>query len=307
MTKDPFHKIEGADVSMETVEGRTVRVARWKARGDAHDKVPLLFFNGVGANIELVAPFAKHLDSRDFIMFDMPGVGGSPDPVIPYNAFTMTKLAKELIVKFGYDVVDVMGVSWGGAMAQHFAMQYPKRTRRVVLAATSPGMIMVPGKLSAISKMANPRRYIDPDFMAKNFATLYGGSSKGASGHMTRIKPPSPIGYLYQLVALAGWTSVPFAPFLFKAKTLILMGDDDNVVPVANGKILNTIIPNSELKIIKGGGHLFMVSQADETLKLINAFLDEADIEDAKSVEADAKAVKPARAAKVVPIKKAAG
>lgn len=302
MTSETFPPIEGADVSMETIEGRTVRVARWKARKTGDDKTPILFFNGIGANIELVAPFAKLLDTRDFIMFDMPGTGGSPDPVIPYNPFTMTKLAKELITQFGYEEVDVMGVSWGGAMAQHFAMQYPKHTRRVVLAATSPGMIMIPGKLSALSKMANPRRYIDPEFMAKNFATLYGGSTNGASGHMSRIKPPSPIGYLYQLLAFAGWTSVPFAPFLFKAKTLIMMGEKDNVVPTANGKILNAIIPNSELKIIKGGGHLFLVSQAKETLKLINEFLDAPD--DASETAADKRSDK---SAKVVPIKKAAG
>ena len=297
MTADPFHTIEGAEVTMETIEGRTVRVARWKANKGNGDNVPLLFFNGIGANIELVAPFAKHLNTRDFIMFDMPGIGGSPDPVVPYNTFTMTKLAKQLIVEFGYDVVDVMGVSWGGAMAQHFAMQYPKRTRRLVLAATSPGMLMVPGKLSAITKMANPRRYIDPDFMAKNFRTLYGGELKGAAGHMSRIKPPTGLGYIYQLLAVAGWTSVPFAPFLLKAKTLIMMGEDDNIVPVANGKILNAIIPNSELKIMEGGGHLFMVSQAEKTLKLVNAFLDEADEEEAAKPKAS-------KTAKVVPIKK---
>lgn len=297
MTSDPFHTIDGADVSMETIDGRTVRVARWKAKAGSPAHPPLLFFNGIGANIELVAPFAKHLNTRDFVMFDMPGVGGSPDPVVPYNTFIMAKLAAALMTRLGYNKMDVMGVSWGGAMAQHFAMQYAKRTRRLVLAATSPGMLMVPGKLSALSKMANPRRYIDPDFMAKNFSTLYGGSTEGATGHMTRIKPPSPIGYFYQLLSVAGWTSAPFAPFLLKAKTLILMGDSDNIVPIANGKLLNTLIPNSELKIIHGGGHLFLVSQAEQTLKLINGFLDEVD---------QAPAAKPvAKSAKVVPLKKA--
>lgn len=288
MTTDIFHRIEGAEISMETIDGRTIRVARWKARRPVKDHIPLLFFNGIGANIELVAPFAKHLDTRDFVMFDMPGTGGSPDPVVPYNSFTMTKLARGLLKKFDYHHVDVMGVSWGGAMAQHFAMQYPKCTRRLVLAATSPGMVMVPGKLSALTKMANPRRYIDPDFMAKNFSTLYGGSTKGAAGHMGRIKPPSPIGYFYQLLALAGWTSAPFAPFLLKAKTLILMGEKDNIVPVANGKLLRALIPDSELAVIKNGGHLFLVSQAEETLKLVNAFLDAPDTKPATTKAAKA-------------------
>ncbi len=299
MTIDPFHRVEGAEISMETIDGRTVRVARWRARGEAREHVPLLFFSGIGANIELVAPFARHLDSRDFIMFDMPGVGGSPDPVMPYNPFVMTRLARQLVRRFGYNHVDVMGLSWGGAIAQHFAMQYPKCTRRLILAATSPGMIMVPGELSAITKIANPRRYIDPDFMARNFATLYGGNTNGAAGHMSRIKLPSPVGYFYQLLALAGWTSAPFAPFLLKAKTLILMGDKDRIVPVANGKLLNAVIPNSELKIIKGGGHLFMVSRTEETLRLVNAFLEEAD------TQSEIKPSSTRRSAPVVPIKQA--
>ena len=139
---------------METVGGRILRVARWtapKRRGTAAQP-PLLFFNGIGANIELVAPFARRLGNRDFIIFDMPGVGGSPDPVVPYNPFTMSATAAKLMDQLGYagQTIDVMGVSWGGAMAQHFAMQYAQRVGRVILAATSAGWLMMPGKISAL-------------------------------------------------------------------------------------------------------------------------------------------------------------
>jgi pimeloyl-ACP methyl ester carboxylesterase len=194
--------------------------------------------------------------------------------VLPYNAITMARTAAQLMDDLGYNSMDVMGVSWGGAMAQHFAMQYPARVERLILAATTAGWMMVPGKISALSKMANPRRYIDPDYMARNFETLYGGATNGASGHVSRLKPPSGIGYLYQLLAFVGWTSAPLLPFLIKAETLIMMGADDNIVPLANGKFLASLIPGAELHVVEGGGHLFLVGQAEESLTVITEFLD---------------------------------
>ncbi|WP_379550755.1 alpha/beta fold hydrolase [Qipengyuania sp. DGS5-3] len=265
-----------AEISMEEVGGRTLRVARWRL-GEKSDHPPVLFFNGIGANIEAVAPLAEELDDRGFIMFDMPGVGESPDPTLPYNPFTISWTAAKLLDQLGVGEVDVMGISWGGGIAQHFAMQYPARSRRVVLIATSAGMLMVPGSPKALTKMANPRRYIDPDFMLKNFETLYGeglGQSAGKGGHMSRLKPPSPRGYMYQLICMLGWTSAPALPFLLKQPTLILMGDDDAIVPLANGKFLNTLIPNSELVVMEGGGHLFLLSHKDECLAEMRGFLD---------------------------------
>lgn len=264
-----------AAVSLEKLAGRTLRVARWRMdRPSAHP--PLLFFNGIGANIEAVAPLAEALTERPFIMFDMPGTGGSPDPVVPYNAFTMSLCANELLVRDGIEQVDVMGVSWGGAMAQHFALQHGGKVHRLVLAATTPGMLMVPGKLSALSKMADPRRYVDAAFMEKHFKTLYGGAVGGKSGHIGRITPPSKRGYVYQLLAMIGWTSLPALPFL-RHETLIMMGEEDAIVPVINGKLLRSLIPNSRLEVFEGGGHLFMLSHREQTLSSLRAFLDEAD------------------------------
>lgn len=267
--------MKSAEVSLETIGGRTLRVARWRLDKPS-EHPPILFFNGIGANIEAVAPLAEALDDRGFIMFDMPGIGGSPDPVVPYNTVTMAWTASQLLDRFGLDVVDVMGISWGGGMAQHFAIQHPGRTRRLVLIATSAGMLMMPGSPKALTKMANPRRYIDPDFMVQNFETLYGeglGKSPGKKGHMSRLTPPSPRGYMYQLLAMLGWTSAPALPFMRKS-TLILMGDDDAIVPLVNGKFLASLIPNSRLAVMEGGGHLFLLSHKDESIAEIRAHLD---------------------------------
>lgn len=263
------------DISLEEVGGRTLRVARWRLDKPS-EHPPILFFNGIGANIEAVAPLAEKLIERGFIMFDMPGTGESPDPTVPYNPFTMAWTASLILDRFGIEVADVMGVSWGGAMAQHFALQHPKRTRRLVLAATTPGMLMVPGDFSAISKMGNPRRYVDAKYMNEHFATLYGGLTKnpGAKAqHIGRLKPPSPRGYVYQLLAMLGWTSLPALPFMTK-ETLVMMGGDDAIVPVINGRILASMIPNARLEIFEGGGHLFLLTHADESVALLRKFLD---------------------------------
>ena len=259
--------------SMETVDGRTLRVAVWRA-GKATTKLPILFFNGIGANIEAMAPLAEHLADRDFLTFDMPGVGGSPDPVVPYNAILMARISALLLDRFEMPVVDVIGVSWGGAMAQQFALQNGARVNKLILIATSAGMLMVPGNPAALTKMADPRRYIDPDFMAKHFKTLYGGAVGGKEGHIGRITPPSKTGYFYQLLAMLGWTSAPFLPFM-KTDTLIMMGGDDQIVPLANGKFLNFLIPNSELFVVDDGGHLFLLSHVEESIAAIRSFLDQ--------------------------------
>ena len=267
------------DPLIETLRigGRKLRVAVWKAAhapGRATGR-PLLFFNGIGANIELMSPLASWLPNRDIITFDMPGVGGSPEPLFPYRPWTMALRVTRLLDRMGYPgKVDVMGVSWGGGLAQQFAFQHPGRVGKVILAATAAGLLMVPGNPKVLAKMANPRRYVDPDYMRANFETLY-SEATDSEGHVSRLSPPSTRGYLYQLAAMAGWTSAFFLPFV-RAKTLVLMGRDDQIVPVINGKILARLIPNARLETV-GGGHLFLVTRPKEVIPLIEAFLAEAD------------------------------
>jgi pimeloyl-ACP methyl ester carboxylesterase len=73
---------------------------------------------------------------------------------------------------------------------------------------------------------------------------------------------------------MAGWTSVPFLPFV-KAPTLVLMGDADPIVPLVNGKFLAALIPKARLEVIADGGHLFLVTKAAQSAPLIRQFLDE--------------------------------
>jgi len=275
-------KDESLTATIEMIEagGRTLRVAHWRL-DEPSDHPPILFFNGIGANIEAVSPLAEQLTDRGFVMFDMPGTGESPDPSVPYNPFTISWTATRILDHLGLDAVDVMGISWGGAIAQHFALQHPKRTRRVVLVATTAGMLMVPGKPTALGKMVDPRRYTDPEFMNEHFMALYGGMAKregSKADHIGRLKPPSPRGYFFQLLAMLGWTSLPALPFLNK-EVLIMMGEDDNIVPPINGTILAAAIRNSRLEMFAGGGHLFLLTHADESVACLRDFLDAPDTE----------------------------
>src|SRR5215831_6517163 len=255
-------------ISLHQVEGQTLRVG---IRRGEKARPPLLLFNGIGANIELVEPFLDALDGPEAIVFDVPGVGGSPSPWLPYRPSSLARLSAQLLDKLGHDQVDVLGVSWGGALAQQFAFQQGKRCRRLVLAATSPGHLMVPGKLTVLLKMATPRRYKDADYMKRIAGDIYGGNLRSSPElvrkHLRHVRWSSDYGYYLQLLAGFGWSSLPWLPFL-KQPTLVMAGTDDPIVPVVNGRILASLIPDARLMTINDG-HLFLVTSARESAATI--------------------------------------
>jgi poly(3-hydroxyalkanoate) depolymerase len=259
-------------IGLRDVGGQTLRVG---VRHGEQARPPLLLFNGIGANIELVEPFLDVLDGPEAIIFDVPGVGGSPAPTLPYRPSTLTRLAARLLDELGHDEVDVLGVSWGGALAQQFAFQQSRRCRRLVLAATSPGHLMVPGKLTVLLKMATPRRYKDPDYMRRVAGDIYGGALRGSADlvqeHLRHVRWSSDYGYYLQLIAGFGWSSLPWLRLL-PQPTLVMAGTDDPLVPVVNGRILASLIPDARLATIDDG-HLFLVTSAAASAAMISKFL----------------------------------
>jgi poly(3-hydroxyalkanoate) depolymerase len=259
-------------ISLREVEGRTLRVG---VRSSKKMHPPLLLFNGIGANIELVEPFLDALDGPEAIVFDVPGVGGSPAPWRPYRPYTLAWLSARLLDQLGYDQVDVLGVSWGGAIAQQFAFQHSKRCRRLVLAATSPGHLMVPGKLTVLLKIATPRRYKDLDYMKRIAGNIYGGALRSSpelvGKHLRHVRWSSDYGYYLQLIAGFGWSSLPWLRSLAQP-TLVMAGTDDPIVPLANGRILARLIPNARMVTIDDG-HLFLITNARQSATLVSEFL----------------------------------
>ena len=260
------------------VGNQRLRTAIWSGTDKGFGKrTPLLFFNGIGANLEIAQTFADSFTGRDIITFDMPGVGGSPDPTLPYRPSWVAKAAKQILLENGYDMVDVMGVSWGGGPAQQFAYQNADMTKRLVLCCTTTGVTMVPGNPMALSKMISPRRYIDKDFLAKNFETLYGDATSAVGEFSINMIPPSIKGYLFQLAAMAGWSSLPFIRRI-RARALVMAGDKDHIVPLINGRFLDMMLKRSRLHVFKGAGHLFMLTRREEMVHHLREFFGEPEV-----------------------------
>ncbi|MES1943476.1 poly(3-hydroxyalkanoate) depolymerase [Salinisphaera sp. PC39] len=261
-------------VEFVEVDGIRLRVGIRPGRGR-----PLLLFNGIGANLDLVQPFADALEEMELIIFDMPGTGESPPLRFPKRFAGLARMTAKLLDRLGYTgAINIAGVSWGGAMAQQFAIQYPERTNRLILAATSAGMVALPAKPNVLLRMTTPRRYISRSYLARVAPEIYGGLMRRRPDlierHGSLTRRPALRGYIYQLLAGAYWTS---AHRLYKLRcpTLVMGGDDDPIMPLVNTRLLYWLIPKSYMHVVRGGGHLFLVVRANECAAVIRRFINE--------------------------------
>jgi poly(3-hydroxyalkanoate) depolymerase len=274
---------------LPTTELRSITVGRQQLRvsirpalspaaaGTQPHRPPLLLINGIGASLELLEPFVTALDPAvEVIRFDPPGIGGSPAPPGPYRFSGLGRLIADMLTELGHDLVDVLGISWGGGVAQHFAAFQRARCRRLVLVATATGTPMVPARPSVLRHLITPRRYLDPAYLQRIAGELYGGLARIDSEEVvTAMQGHRPgglgRGYVYQLTAAAGWASLPFLPWL-RQPTLILAGDDDPIIPLGNARIMHRLIRDSRLHVYHGG-HLGLVNQAAELAPIVDTFL----------------------------------
>jgi poly(3-hydroxyalkanoate) depolymerase len=264
--------VSDIDVRMVEVGGQPLRVA---IKPGSKARPPLLLFNGIGANWQLVRPFLECLTGTEAVIFDLPGIGGSPGGSYPYRPWVIALLGARLMRQLGYRKVDVAGLSWGGGPAQQFALQHSRFCRKLVLAATSAGMIMVPGDLSLLAKLVAPRRHLEQGYMRSIAGDLYGGAFRTdptlIDRHAHAIRGATRAGYLHQFLALAGWSSLPWL-WSLRQPTLVIMGEDDPLVPAVNGHILAHMIPRARLELIDEG-HLFIATKPAETARLVEGFL----------------------------------
>jgi poly(3-hydroxyalkanoate) depolymerase len=255
------------------VLGHDVRVS--VRPGDA--RTPLVLCNGIGAAFELLQPFVDALDPRiEVLRFDVPGVGGSPTPKLPYRFSGLACFVTSVLDQLGYDSFDVLGISWGGGLAQQLALQNPRRCRRVVLASTGMGMLMVPARFGVLRKMLTPRRHRDATYAQSIASELYGGKLRRHPEDLGRWLPreapvASKTGYAFQLMAGLGWSSLPFLP-LIRQPALVLAGDDDPVIPLVNARLMTRLLPHATLHVFPDG-HLGLITSADQLGPLVSDFL----------------------------------
>lgn len=257
-----------------SVGGLTLRVSL-HGRSSPH---PLLLINGIGAPLELWGDFRRRLTMQT-IAFDAPGTGGSPAPRRPRSMWELAGSVSELLDTLRIGSVDVLGLSWGGGLAQHLALRRRSRVRRLILAGTAFGIGSIPAHPEAALELLRPARYFSPQHLAEVGPGLFGGEIRRRpellawQAQVRSRHSPSARGYMYQLLAACTWASLPWMR-LVQARTLVLLGADDPIVHTVNGRILQHALPDASLRIVPGAGHLFLIDQPDEAAAIVSEFLD---------------------------------
>ena len=240
---------------------------------------PLLLINGIGAHVGMWKPLLAALPDVRVIAFDAPGTGRSATPAVPVGMEGLAGLTEGVLDGLGYGEVDVLGYSFGGPVAQRLARRSPQRVRRLVLAATTPGWGGVPGSLRTLVHMSTPLRYYWRSYYESIAGDLMGGRSRHDAefvrrhGEDRRDHPPDPLGYAWQLAALMGAPST--LPWLHELRmpALVVAGDDDPVMPLANALLLASRLPAGRLLVAPGEGHLLLLDPESSALPAIRDFL----------------------------------
>ena len=256
---------------------------------ESGDGPPVLLINGIGAHVGMWASMERVLPGMRVIAFDAPGTGRSATPAFPLSLDLLAQLTERLLDRLGYDQVDVLGYSFGGLIAQYLARRAPARVRRLVLAATTPGWGGVPGSMWTLSQMATPLRYYWRPYYDAVIGPLMGGRARDdpefvrRHGARRQLRPPTPLGYAWQLLALAaGPGSLSWLRQL-TTETLVLAGDDDPVMPLPNALLLARYIPTARLFVAPGEGHLLLMDDRSSVLPMIQSFLSTPSLADSRA------------------------
>lgn len=173
---------------------------------------------------------------------------------------------------------DVIGYSFGGAVAQELALRSPDRVKRLVLAASTTGWGGVPGHLNAMLLVATPWRYYSRRHYERTIGVIAGGRARHDESFVTRRgderlqHPPHPVAYLGQLIAGCSWSSLGRLPRM-AVPTLVVSGTDDPLIPPVNSVLLAARIPAARLVLVDDG-HLLLLDERSAALVSIAAFLD---------------------------------
>ena len=239
---------------------------------------PVLLLNGLGASIALWEPLHEDLADFRVISFDAPGTGRSSTPTVPYTMRALAGVVAGLLDRLGEDVVDVVGYSFGGALAQQLARDHGERVRRLVLGATTCGWGGLPGDVPSALSVLTPVRYYSTRAYALTAPILAGGAAEADPEFVLRTArarveaPPSVSGYALQLLAVANWSSLSWLHRL-ERPTLVVTGAQDRLLPAVNSALIASRIPRARLLSIDGWGHYVLLDRASGAGRAIAEFL----------------------------------
>jgi pimeloyl-ACP methyl ester carboxylesterase len=244
---------------------------------------PLVLVPGFGTGLWIwyrqVPTFAERFRT---IVFDPRGVARSPAPDAPFAMRDLAEDLAALLEELKVEGAHVLGASFGGFVAQEFALAHPSRTRSLVLCCTSYGgtghVPPAPETLAAIAstKGLNTRERVRENLLLA-FSPRFVEEQPEEVERVISLRAESDVpesAYLRQLQAAVafdasarvGGISVP---------TLVITGDADAIVPHENSLNLAAAIPGSTLRVIGGGSHAFFIEQAGEFNRAIVEFIEQ--------------------------------
>jgi 3-oxoadipate enol-lactonase len=227
----------------------------------------LLFFNGSGASLArtrmMVEPYSEHFD---LVVHDQRGLGQTSVPPGPYTMAEYAADGAALMDHLGWGTCRIIGVSFGGMVAQEFAVTWPERVERLALVCTSPGGEYASYPLHKLAGLEAEERQaamlglldtrFTPDWLAAHEGDrrlVEGLSSMGQvqkTGEELR-------GEREQLEARSHH-DVNDRLHRITAPTLVACGRYDGIAPLENGEAIAARVPGAELRVYEGG-HVFMV------------------------------------------------
>ncbi|MDH4169992.1 MAG: alpha/beta hydrolase [Acidimicrobiia bacterium] len=256
------------------------------------DGPPLLMLHGLGTD-----QLGWMLQRRPFnaryrtIMVDNRGSGRSDKPPGPYRLEDLAADAVAVLDDLAIESAHIMGASMGGALSQIIAVMYPERVRSLVLACTA--CQLQPWRQELFEDWVEQARTQGMHrWMTANLQWLIGPRSMrrlwpvaNVIGLLAQRAPVHGlIGQLQALLAADDDLMVELANV--SVPTLMVVGSQDILTPVADSELLAATIPGSRMAVIRGAAHGLMIEHARIFNDTVLEFLDE--VSDADAVNAAA-------------------
>jgi pimeloyl-ACP methyl ester carboxylesterase len=175
----------------------------------------------------------------------------------------------------------ILGASFGGFVAQEFALAYPLLTESLILCCTSfGGPNHVPPPLTTLQAIASTKGLNTEDRVRENLLLAFSGDylteQRAEVERVIELRAANPVpeyAYQHQLQAAIVFNTEARVSEI-KAPTLVLTGSLDIIVPYVNSLNLAARIPGARLRIIEGGSHTFFIERAAEFNQAVTEFIE---------------------------------
>jgi pimeloyl-ACP methyl ester carboxylesterase len=246
---------------------------------------PLLLIMGYGMPGDAWLGSVPFLQGFRAIYYDNRGTGQSDKPGGPYTITQMALDAAALLDHLGIDRAHVYGVSMGGMIAQELTLQRPTKVRSLVLGCTMCGgehatmgePQVIETLIDTITNMGKlePTAFVDlqlPLIFPKPFIEANPGIRDMMIMMAPMLPPTPPETAQYAMAGLFGWSTWDRLPSI-TAPTLIVHGDEDVIIPVANAYTLAERIPGAKLHVVHGAGHGYPAQDPVAVHQVVTDFL----------------------------------